>query len=70
MIASWRTRPKLSPQQQSEIRSMVSKGGKTAADAARLFKMMLAPDSVQSSTPDNLQSDRESTLPGPAFCVA
>jgi len=32
-------RPKLSPQQQSEIRKMVSKGRKTAADAARLFKV-------------------------------
>ena len=32
-------RPKLTPQQQSEIRRMVSKGRKTAADAARLFKV-------------------------------
>jgi DNA invertase Pin-like site-specific DNA recombinase len=32
-------RPKLSPQQQAEIRKMVSKGGKTGADAARLFKI-------------------------------
>src|SRR5438046_5698015 len=32
-------RPKLSPQQQAEIRRMVSKGRKTAADAARLFKV-------------------------------
>jgi DNA invertase Pin-like site-specific DNA recombinase len=32
-------RPKLSPQQQVEIRKMVSKGHKTAADAARLFKI-------------------------------
>jgi len=32
-------RPKLSDQQQSEIRKMVSKGDKTAADAARLFKV-------------------------------
>jgi DNA invertase Pin-like site-specific DNA recombinase len=32
-------RPKLSVQQQSEIRKMVSKGDKTAADAARLFKI-------------------------------
>ena len=31
-------RPKLSPQQQAEIKKMVSKGGKTAADA-RLFKI-------------------------------
>lgn len=31
-------RPKLTPQQQLEIRKMVSKGSKTAADAARLFK--------------------------------
>ena len=32
-------RPKLSLQQQAEIRKMVSKGNKTAADAARLFKI-------------------------------
>ena len=32
-------RPKLSPQQQTEIRKMVSRGDKTAADAARLFKI-------------------------------
>ncbi len=32
-------RPKLSPQQQAEIRKMVSKGDRTAADAARLFKV-------------------------------
>ncbi|MBA3441935.1 MAG: helix-turn-helix domain-containing protein, partial [Pyrinomonadaceae bacterium] len=32
-------RPKLTAQQQSEIRKMVSKGDKTAADAARLFKV-------------------------------
>ncbi len=32
-------RPKLSPQQQAEIREMVSDGDKTAADAARLFKV-------------------------------
>ena len=32
-------RPMLTPQQQSEIRKMVSKGRKTAADAARLFKV-------------------------------
>ena len=32
-------RPKLSAQQQAEIRKMVSKGNKTAADAARLFKV-------------------------------
>lgn len=31
--------PKLTPQQQFEIRKMVSKGHKTAADAARLFKI-------------------------------
>src|SRR6185437_10707300 len=31
--------PKLTLQQQSEIRNMVSKGRKTAADAARLFKI-------------------------------
>src|SRR5271167_277945 len=32
-------RPKLSPQQQAEIRKMVSRGDKTSADAARLFKV-------------------------------
>lgn len=32
-------RPKLTHQQQAEIRKMVSKGHKTAADAARLFKV-------------------------------
>lgn len=32
-------RPKLSAQQQTEIKRMVSKGEKTAADAARLFKI-------------------------------
>ncbi|MHC1765216.1 MAG: recombinase family protein [Verrucomicrobiia bacterium] len=32
-------RPKLSPEQQVEIRKMISKGEKTAADAARIFKI-------------------------------
>ncbi len=32
-------RPKLSDQQQAEIRKMITKGDKTAADAARLFKI-------------------------------
>lgn len=32
-------RPKLTPPQQAEIRSIVSKGDKTAADAARLLKI-------------------------------
>ena len=32
-------RPKLFDQQQSEIRNMITKGDKTAADAARLFKV-------------------------------
>jgi len=36
-------RPKLSPQQQAEIRKMVTRGDKTAADAARLFKIHPAP---------------------------
>ena len=35
-------RPKLSPQQQAEIRKMVTRGDKTSADAARLFKIHLA----------------------------
>src|SRR4030095_8627720 len=60
-------RPKLTPQQQSEIRKMVSKGRKTAADAARLFKVhpatvsrllaRLTPNSMQRTTPNKLQSD-------------
>lgn len=32
-------RPKLSPQQQAGIRKIVSKGDRTAADVARLFKI-------------------------------
>jgi len=32
-------RPKLSERQQAEIRKMVAKGDKTAAEAARLFKV-------------------------------
>ena len=32
-------RPKLSERQQAEVRKMVTKGDKTAADAARLFKV-------------------------------
>jgi DNA invertase Pin-like site-specific DNA recombinase len=32
-------RPKLSSQQQAEITRMVTRGDKTAADAARLFKI-------------------------------
>jgi DNA invertase Pin-like site-specific DNA recombinase len=32
-------RPKLSDRQQSQIRKMVTKGDKTRADAARLFKV-------------------------------
>ena len=32
-------RPKLSPQQQAEVRRIVSRGDKTAADAARLFRI-------------------------------
>jgi len=59
--------PKLSTQQQDEIRKVVSKGYKTAADAARLFKVHPAtvsgcshgrtPNSMESLTPNNLQSD-------------
>ncbi len=48
-------RPKLSPQQQSEIRRMVSKGGTTAADAARLFKIHPATVSrLLARSPDSL----------------
>jgi hypothetical protein len=36
-------RPKLSPQQQAKIRKMVTRGDKTAADAARLFKIHRRP---------------------------
>ena len=67
-------RPKLSPiSSRPRFEKMVTKGDKTAADAARLFKVhpatvsrLLArpvpggsavPNSVQTSTPDNLQSD-------------
>ena len=32
-------RPKLTEQQQSEIRKLVTRGDKSAADAARLFKV-------------------------------
>ena len=39
MLLGGRGRPKLSPQQQDEIRKMVADGGKTAADTARLFKV-------------------------------
>ena len=45
-------RPKLSPQQRSEITRMVSRGDKTAADAARLF-------SVHPATVSRLVSRRE-----------
>jgi DNA invertase Pin-like site-specific DNA recombinase len=66
-------RPKLSAQQQSEIRKMITSGDKTAADAAGLFKvtpqrsrgLLGRPSSrkisraktCKSFTPDNLQSD-------------
>jgi DNA invertase Pin-like site-specific DNA recombinase len=44
-------RPKLTPQQQVEIRKMVSKGDKTAADAARLFKIHPATVSIPATSP-------------------
>jgi hypothetical protein len=66
-------RPKLPPQQQVKIGRMVSKGGKTAADAARLFKIHPAtvsqlltresdpelptPNSAETSTPIDSESD-------------
>jgi hypothetical protein len=61
-------RPKLPPQQQAEIKKMVSRAGKTAADAARLFKIHpatvsrlvgagLRQTACKLSTPSNLQSD-------------
>src|ERR1700724_605366 len=41
ILVVWRLgrRPKLRPQQQEEIVAMVSKGTKSAADAARLFNV-------------------------------
>src|SRR5205809_6099308 len=48
-------RPKLSSQQQIEIRKMVTKGNKTAADAARLFK-------VHPSTVSRLLARTDSTV--------
>src|SRR3984957_12870475 len=66
-------RPKLSPQQQAEIRKMVSKGDRTAADAARLFKIHpppspdywrgrhalrpRMPNSAERTMPNNSESD-------------
>jgi DNA invertase Pin-like site-specific DNA recombinase len=51
-------RPKLSLQQQAEIRKMVSKGRKTAADAARLFKIHPATVSrLLASTPRSKAAD-------------
>ena len=58
-------RPKLSAQQQAEIRRMVSRGDKTAADAARLFRIhqasvcrllarQPAPPSRRPSMPNNV----------------
>ncbi len=38
MLKDWRTPPETIASQQAEIRKMVSKGDKTDADAARLFK--------------------------------
>ena len=50
-------RPKLTPQQQVEIRKLVSKGDKTAADAARLFK--IHPATVSRLLARTLQSARK-----------
>ena len=49
-------RPKLSSRQQAEIRRMVSKGDKTAADAARLFKIHPATVCRLLARPPNPQS--------------
>lgn len=49
-------RPKLSAQQQSEIRKMVARGDKTAADAARLFK-------VHPATVSRLMARAEASAP-------
>ena len=54
-------RPKLSAQQQSEIRKMVTKGNKTAADAARLFKVHLATASRLLTRAEALTSKRRVT---------
>lgn len=56
-------RPKLTLQQQAEIRKMVSKGEKTAADAARLFKIHPATVSrLLARSPQ--RSTRRASLPG------
>ena len=54
-------RPKLTPQQQAEIRKMVSKGDKTAADAARLFK--IHPATVSRLLPGRCRQRGGPTMP-------
>ena len=54
-------RPKLSPQQQTEIRKMVSKGDKTAAGAARLLK--IHPATVSRLLARTLPSARGPNMP-------
>lgn len=51
-------RPKLSEQQQSEIRKMIAKGDKTAADAARLFKVHPATVSRLMARPNSKKVSR------------
>ena len=61
-------RPKLSPQQQAEIRRMVSRGDKTVADAARLFRIHRAIrlPSSREATSNTRQEDKtcQIMLPG------
>lgn len=55
-------RPKRTPQQQVEIRKMVSTGDKTAADAARLFKIHPA-HRQQASCPDAARQRGRPNMP-------
>ena len=51
-------RPKLSERQQAEVRKMVTKGDKTAADAARLFKVHPATVSRLLARPNSSRATR------------
>ena len=51
-------RPKLSERQQAEVRKMVAKGDKTAADAARLFKVHPATVSRLLARPSSSMASR------------
>lgn len=64
-------RPKLSDQQQSEIRKMITKGDKTAADAARLFKVHPATVSRLLARPNSRNESRVRwPTPGTDFWTA